>query len=179
MWHSHLYQPLLIERGDKVRSKPPGLKDSERQFVEDLRRAGRNKSLADKEIYLLRNLSKGKGIGFFNTRGFYPDFILWIKTADLQRIVFIEPHGMLYAEAYQHDDKAKLHKSLPELAEAMCRRTGIKDVTLDSFIVSATSFDDLRKRYDDGSWDRRKFADAHILFPDRTEDYDYAALILA
>lgn len=25
----HLYQPLLIERGDKVRSEPPGLKDSE------------------------------------------------------------------------------------------------------------------------------------------------------
>lgn len=177
----HLYQPLLIERGDKVRSDPPGLKESERQFVDDLRaycRAERDGALADTEVYLLRNLSRGKGIGFFETRGFYPDFILWIKTAHQQRIVFVEPHGMLHAEAYQHDDKARLHESLPELAKAMCKRTKMTDVVLDSFIVSATPFDDLRTRYDDGSWDQDKFASAHILFPVRDSGYDYIRRIV-
>jgi hypothetical protein len=177
----HLYQPLLIERGDKVRSEPPGLKDSERQFVEDLRafcRAEKDKSLADAEVFLLRNLSRGKGIGFFEKRGFYPDFILWVKKADAQRIVFVEPHGMLHAEAYQHDDKARLHESLPHLAAAMCKRTGIKDIVLDSFIVSATPFEDLRTRYDDGSWDRKKFTEAHIVFPDRSAQYDYIEIIM-
>jgi hypothetical protein len=177
----HLYQPLLIERGDKVRSEPPGLKDSERQFVEDLRAyclAEKDKSLADAEVFLLRNLSRGKGIGFFEKRGFYPDFILWVKKADAQRIVFVEPHGMLHAEAYQHDDKARLHESLPALTAAMCERTGTKNIVLDSFIVSATPYDDLRKKYDDGSWDRQKFADAHMLFPERTDGYDYASIII-
>ena len=168
----HLYQPLLIERGDKVRSDPPGLKESERQFVDDLRaycREERDGAMADTEVFLLRNLSRGKGVGFFEKRGFYPDFILWIKSADRQRIVFVEPHGMLHAEAYQHDDKARLHESLPALANAMCQRTGITNIVLDSFILSATPFNDLRKKYDDGSWDRQEFAQRNILFPDRPE----------
>lgn len=174
----HLYQPLLVERGDKVRSRPPGLNDGERRFVEDMRaycRSEKDGSLADKEIYLLRNSSRGKGIGFFDKRGFYPDFILWIKDGSTQRIAFIEPHGMLQADAYMHDDKARLHESLPALAKAMGERTGLKHVVLDSFIVSATPYEDLRVRYDDGSWDRKRFAKAHILFPDRSEEYDYLA----
>jgi hypothetical protein len=51
-------------------------------------------------------------------------------------------------------------------------------VALDSFIVSATPFEDLRVKYDDGSWDRKRFAEAHILFPERGEDYDYLALVM-
>ena len=178
----HLYQPLLVDRGDKVKSEPPGLKDGERRFVEDLRahwRSEKDQSLADREVYLLRNLSRGKGIGFFDTRGFYPDFILWIKEGSTQRIVFIEPHGMLYAEAYEHDQKARLHERLPELAEAIAGRTKLKNVTLDSFIVSATPYEDLRMRYDDGSWDRTRFAEKHVLFPERGEDYDYLAYVMA
>ena len=178
----HLYQPLLVDRGDKVKSEPPGLKDGERRFVEDLRahwRSEKDQSLADREVYLLRNLSRGKGIGFFDTRGFYPDFILWIKEGSTQRVVFIEPHGMLYAEAYEHDQKARLHERLPELAEAIAGRTKLKNVTLDSFIVSATPYEDLRMRYDDGSWDRTRFAEKHVLFPERGEDYDYLAYVMA
>ncbi len=105
---------------------PPGLNGSERRFVEDMRtycRSEKDKSLTDKGIYLLRNLSRGQGMGFFEKRGFYPDFILWIKDNSAQRIVFIEPHGMLHAEAYMHDDKARLHEFLPEPARAMGTRT--------------------------------------------------------
>jgi len=91
----HLYQPLPVERDDKVRSEPPGLKDSDRRFVEDMRlycRAEKDGSLIGKEVYLLRNLSGDKGIGFFERRRFFPDFMLWIKDEQSQRIVFIEPH---------------------------------------------------------------------------------------
>ncbi len=178
----HLYQPLLIERGEKVKSEPPGLKDSERLFVEDLKAyclAEKDKSLADVELFLLRNLSRGKGIGFFEKRGFYPDFILWIKQENSQRIVFIEPHGMLHAEAYQHDDKARLHERLPRLAESISRRFCQKDISLDSYIISATAFDNLRKRYDDGSWDRKRFSKAHILFRDQDCNFHYISVILS
>lgn len=177
----HLYQPLLIERGDKIRSQPPGLNESEQGFVNDLRsycRAERGKSLAEKEVFLLRNLSRGKGIGFFEKRGFYPDFILWIKDSKEQRIIFIEPHGMVYAQPYIHDDKARLHETLPALASALAARAELTNIRLDSFIVSATPHDELRTRYDDGMWDRARFAAAHILFPERTTEYDYIAAIL-
>jgi hypothetical protein len=63
----HLYQPLLVQRGDRIRTDPPGLNKSEQQFVKDLReyvRKEANKALADKEVFLLRNLSRGKGIVF-------------------------------------------------------------------------------------------------------------------
>ena len=169
-----------MERGAKVRSDPPGLNEAERRFVEDLRqycRAERDGSLAGKEIYLLRNLSKGKGIGFFERRGFFPDFILWIKAGPTQRIVFVEPHGLLHAEAYRHDDKARLHESLPGLAAAMASRTTLKNVTLDSFIVSATPYEDLRARYDDGTWNRDRFGDRHILFRE-ADTHGYVARIV-
>lgn len=177
----HLYQPLLVERGDKVKTEPPGLNDSERKFVEDMRHyclEEKDKSLADKEVFLLRNLSKGKGVGFFESRGFYPDFILWIKEGKQQRIVFIEPHGMVYADAYEHDDKARLHEKLPELAKAMGKRAGLKNVALDSFIISKTPYDDLRKKYENGKWDRDRFAEAHVLFPERSREYDYLGIIM-
>ena len=178
----HLYQPLLVERGDRVKSDPPGLNEAERRFVEDLRRycrSERNGSLAGKEIYLLRNLSRGKGVGFFGKRGFYPDFILWVKDGAAQRIIFIEPHGMLHAEAYMHDDKARLHEVLPGLAASMASRTMLKDVTLDSFIVSATPYEELRARYGDGTWNKELFGARHILFRERTDTYDYVARMIA
>jgi len=172
----HLYQPLLVEEDESLRMSPKGLNKSEKQFVQDLKDYYLNekeKLLAGAEIFLLRNLGRGTGIGFFEERGFYPDFILWIKIRTGQRIVFVEPHGMLHAEAYTHDTKARLHEELPVLAADIGERSNKHDIALDSYIISATSYEDLRKRYDDGSWDKDKFADAHILFPERSNEYDY------
>ncbi len=90
-----------------------------------------------------------------------------------QHIVFVEPHGMRHADAYIHDDKARLHEELPKLAKAIGARSKRKDITLDSYIISATPYEDLHKKYDNGTWDRAKFADAHILFLERSEEYDY------
>ncbi len=169
----HFYQPLLVEGDDNIKSQPQGLNFGESRFVENLRKyckAEKNKSLAGKEVFLLRNLSRGKGVRFFDKRGFYPDFILWIKDDLTQRIVFIEPHGMIYAKPYSQDDKAQLHKSLPEVAKEISNRTKLKNVILDSFIISTTPYEELKENYDDGSWDLKRFAEAHILFPEY-EDY--------
>jgi hypothetical protein len=172
----HLYQPLLVEMADKAQMVPPGLKESEARFVRDLRdywNAEKGKSLVGKEVFLLRNLSRGYGIGFFEERGFYPDFILWVVEQGRQRIIFIEPHGMLHAKAYVHDEKARLHERLPALAQEIGKRSGRGNVHLDAFVISATPYDDLYKHYDDGTWDRAKFAEKHILFPERGPGYDY------
>lgn len=115
-------------------------------------------------IFLLRNLTRGAEIGFFRERGFYPDFILWLMTGRKQHVVFVEPHGMMRAPAYGNDEKARLHERLPGIARQAARRAGRSDVTLDSYMVSATSFATLRKRYDSGDWTEEKFAQKHILF---------------
>jgi hypothetical protein len=176
----HLYQPLLIRRDEQCQYVPVGINESEHVFVRDLRQyclQEKDKSLSKKEVFLLRNLSRGKGIGFFDQRGFYPDFILWIKDAKEQRIVFVEPHGMLHADAYIHDEKAQLHENLPELAKKIASKDKLKNVKLDSFIVSATPYETLRKKYDDGTWGKHKFAERHILFQERIDEYDYLAKI--
>jgi hypothetical protein len=178
----HLYQPLVLDQDGIVGIAPPALKPSEKDFVNDLKEywgKEKNGSLAGRQVYLLRNLSRGSGIGFFEERGFYPDFILWIMDGSKQRIVFIEPHGMLHEKPYRNDDKARLHEALPELAREIAARSAQKDVTLDSYIISATPYDDLRKKYDDGTWDREKFAAAHILFLERNREYDCVARMFA
>ena len=184
----HLYQPLLVDRahGDPpgdISTTPPRLNASEMRFVEDLRaywadRKARNPT-DTRQVFLLRNLSRGMGVGFFEECGFYPDFILWIKKDDVQRVVFIEPHGMMHAPAYAKDDKAQLHERLPALARAMEPPRGVSSVSLDSFIVSTTPYRELQRKYDDGSWTRKQFAENHILFQeDRgTPGYDYIAAI--
>ncbi len=177
----HLYQPLLVDKGANVKCAPPGLNQHEQRFVQDLRaycRLHKDDVIPGREIYLLRNLSRGKGIGFFENSGFYPDFILWIKDDQGQRIVFIEPHGMLNERPYEHNEKAQLHERLPEFAEKLGASSGLRDIKLDSFIVSATPYEALWDRYGDTSWDRDRFAQAHILFPDQGENYDYIAAIM-
>ena len=165
----HLYQPLPL-KGEALTFAPPGLEDSECRFVADLRQFWRTRRAElpeDAELFLLRNQSRGAGVGFFESAGFYPDFILWIKTNDAQRVVFIEPHGMIHEKSYDSDDKAKLHERLPQLASEIARRSpDAPPVVLDSFIISATPYQELREKYDDGGWSRERFAKAHILFAD-------------
>ena len=173
----HIYQPMPLKAdGETPTFSPPGLEKSERDFVAHLIAFCQNRRAdlpADAEIFLLRNLSRGDGVGFFTENsGFYPDFILWIKTKDAQRIVFVEPHGMIHAPAYEHDDKAKLHERLPQLAAEIAQRSPANaNVSLDSFIISATPYDELSKKYDSGDWSIERFAQAHILFPDSEGGY--------
>ena len=72
----------MIEKDDKVKSAPLALNENEQRFVKDVKvywTAECDQSLSGVEVFLLRNLSRGAGVGFFETSGFYPDFILWIK----------------------------------------------------------------------------------------------------
>ena len=178
----HLYQPLLVESFDgKIKMSPAGLPESEQQFVAHLKDYCSNQPNGlphGAELFLLKNQSRGRGVGFFESVGFYPDFILWIRTGDKQRIVFIEPHGMLRAQPYIQDNKAKLHERLPELADEISKRSGTTDVELDAFIISETRYEELYKQYDDGTWTREDFAAKHILFPVRDDEYDYLAKII-
>ena len=163
----HLYQPLFAVAPTDIpwRTTPPALEGSEKCFVEDLRRytrEQRERLLANKEIFLLRNQSRGRGIGFYQNEGFYPDFILWITEGAKQRLVFIEPHGMVHDAVNEHNEKITLFKRLRTLSYERFRDNHVQ---MDSFIISKTDFPILRRRE---GMDRQEFAEEwHILF--RTE----------
>ena len=66
----HLFQPLFhVRRGGKITVLPVALGESEYQFVTDLQDWCNNHNTTLKnegaELFLLRNMSRGKGVGFF------------------------------------------------------------------------------------------------------------------
>ncbi len=175
----HLYQPLLVEKdGTPLKMSPPGLTESEQRFVNDLKEywaKKREDGPDDVEVFLLRNQSRGAGVGFFEESGFYPDFILWVKSVGAQRVVFVEPHGMRQENAPENSDKIGLYKRLRDLSATMRERSASDDVTLDSFIISATPYEALSKKWP-GNWREVDFAREHILFPH--PDSQYVATII-
>ena len=130
----HLYQPLLYLDTDIVEISPAPLNAGERQFVEDLKvfHESNGAFFAGRELYLLRNLSRGRGVGFFEAGNFHPDFILWLIEGGKQRVVFVDPKGI--RNVPWDDPKILFHETVKEI-EA---RLGNPDVQLDSFIVSNT-----------------------------------------
>ena len=159
----HLYLPLLVHLDD-VSTSPPGLRESETKFVTHLREwlRAHPEAIEGKDIFLLRNQSRGRGVGFFEDAGFYPDFILWVKQGPQQRLTFIDPHGMRL-DSGPEDDKVQLHQRIKEIENAL----GDPDVALGSFIISATNFAELSRSPAWRSRDTRSdFAAVHILFED-------------
>lgn len=140
---THLFQPLFhIRKNGKITILPIALNDSEFQFVTDLKDwSEKNASRLQEdgiEIFLLRNLSRGKGVGFFEAGNFHPDFILWMMVNGKQYISFIEPHGLLHEGP--GSEKILFHKRIKEIET----RLGNPDVILNSFILSWTEHPQLR-----------------------------------
>ncbi|MDO5582314.1 MAG: DEAD/DEAH box helicase family protein [Planctomycetia bacterium] len=145
-WNTHLFQPLFhVRGGGKIIVTPVSLNEYEFRFVEDLKVwcDANKKQLKreEKEIFLLRNMSRGKGVGFFEAGGFYPDFILWILDGNKQSITFIDPHGLRHEGI--ESEKVKLFERLKDIQE---NRLGDPNVTLTSFILSVTPYQGLKSQ---------------------------------
>jgi superfamily II DNA or RNA helicase len=176
MFDKHLYSPLLhLKDGvdnDLFKISPTHLNKGENDFIHDLRDyyQGEPEILEGKEIYLLRNQSRGRGVGFFEAGNFYPDFILWILEGDKQKIIFIDPKGILRCEGI-NDPKLKFFETVKDL-EAKMRSDGLQyanKVEMHSFIVSNTPLSKVRWWTDDlDSVD--DFATRNVLF--QYEDRD-------
>jgi hypothetical protein len=143
-FQQHLYCPLLhIDKNryrDTVRIQPVPLNKGEKNFVEDLKEfyESNNRYFEDKELYLLRNLSR-KGIGFFEANNFYPDFILWVVRGSKQWVNFIDPKGLRQVQGML-DDKIQLHKKIKTTIQP---KLGDANIELNSFIISVTPFDQI------------------------------------
>jgi len=164
LFDHHLYQPLLYLDSNVVEISPVPLNDGEQKFVKDLKAfydisAG---FFEGKELYLLRNMSRGKGVGFFEGGNFYPDFILWLLVGEQQYVVFIDPKGL--RNTGPGDPKIEFYKKIREIEQ----RLGNSKVHLESFIVSNTPFATLRMLWDMSEAEMR---DRHILFQNDAETY--------
>ncbi|MDR0610520.1 MAG: DEAD/DEAH box helicase family protein [Planctomycetaceae bacterium] len=142
-----LYRPFLkTTRGFEIIVKPFPLEESESSFIEKLMEYPKKSPpvLEGKELFIIRNKSR-KGIAFFETAGFYPDFILWILDAaeNAQHIVFVEPHGLEHERF--GSEKITLHTRIKEIEKELKPRDG-EQITLDSFIISPTKYQDLNDK---------------------------------
>lgn len=152
----HLYAPLLWKKkSDALRISPVPLDENERMFVENLKAYWTSGALEGKDLYLLRNQTRGKGIGFFEAGNFYPDFILWILSEGRQFVTFIDPKGIRNLEGID-DPKIRFSQTIKERE----RDIGDPTVTLNSCIISVTP-----PEYDP-SWarNREQMEAAHVIW---------------
>lgn len=165
----HLYQPLLVSlvgAADGSSLRPKGLEPSEQAFVaalQDYWVAERDGALRLRKLYLLRNQSRGHGLGFYENEGFFPDFILWDIGPDGHRVQFIEPHGLLM-ERRGSDKITGFHERLQDYVAKGLSDAGHHNVSVDGWIISQTPIAELRSQWD-VTWTEAEFADRHILFP--------------
>ena len=166
----HLYQPLMYLQEKIVEIIPVPLNKGERQFVEDLATFHTNDGgfFKGKELYLLRNLSKGRGVGFFEAGNFHPDFILWLLIGGQQHVIFVDPKGIRQIGAT--DPKVQFYQTIKEIQT----RLGDPKVNLHSFIVSNTPSHTMRLLW---GMTKPAMAERHILFQEEDKDtYVHAML---
>ncbi len=171
----HLYQPILVtDMQERMETTPPALNEGETKFVRDLRSylQTQKAEFEGKDVFLLRNLTRGRGIGFFEAgegEAFYPDFILWVIHDKQQRVIFIDPHGLRMARGGFNDPKVRLHNSLKALEPTLQPQCAQWQVHLASFIIAPGSYEETRKTFGTGQHSREEFEEHNILFSDEPE----------
>ena len=161
MLGQHLYQPLVYVNTDVVEVKPVPLNEGERDFVLDLQRFCDEKKdfFKGKELYLLRNMSRGRGIGFFEAGNFYPDFIIWILSGGRQYVSFIDPKGLRNLKGAD-DPKIEFFRSIKDLEKDL--QSQDPTVILNSFIISVTPYKDISWWH--GHMSKKKIEEKNVFF---------------
>ena len=159
----HLYQPLLYLDTRIVEITPAPLNKGERELVEDLKafHDGNTDFFATRELYLLRNLSRGRGVGFFEAGNFHPDFILWLLAGGQQHVIFVDPKGI--RNLGPGDLKIQFHETIKEIEQ----RLGDPAVHLQSFIVSNTPSATMRRQW---GMKKSEMQRRHVLFQEEDKD---------
>jgi hypothetical protein len=133
--------------------------------------------LLTRHLYLLRNKSK-KGIGFFDTTGFYPDFIIWLVIGKHQYVSFIDPKGITHLHGFD-DEKIQLYKSIRETIEPVLNDP---DITLNSYIVADTELKEVKHWNDFGEHaaeeSKQKLFNEHHVYFQKDQQSSYIRLIL-
>jgi hypothetical protein len=166
----HLYQPLLYLDTNVVEISPAPLNKGERLFVEDLKafHDANAPFFVGKELYLLRNLSRGRGVGFFEAGNFHPDFILWLLAGGQQHVIFVDPKGI--RNLGPADPKIQFHETIKEIEQ----RLGDPNVRLQSFIVSNTPSATMQMLW---SMKKAEMQKRHVLFQEEDKETYVGAML--
>lgn len=182
-FNHHLYSPLAIWKKGKsfqdIKTVPVKLNSGETDFVTHLQSylLSNTDQLKGKEVYLLRNLSRNKGVGFFiESSSFYPDFILWVVEDNRQHVFFLDPKGIKMSMGNFNDEKILFcSKVIHEISTSIQARVQKekKDliVTLDAYILSISKFSDIKKQWVDDGASRKDFETNHVLFIEDDKEY--------
>ena len=143
MTQAHAYVPLLHAYKDcKVTIQPVPLNDGEKKVVDDLSKIAQSEfsHIKGKELCLIRNLSRGHGVSFFDDYTYYPDFIVFLNDNNHQHILFLDSKGLVRLGP-KEISKIKLHKEIKEI-ESSIRKTD-PNLSLHAYILSVTPIDQI------------------------------------
>ena len=135
---AHAYRPLLhIGKDRAVTVQPVPLDENERRVAEGLAQLALHGDpcLLGRELYLIRNLTRGRGVSFFDDFGYYPDFIVWLKAGTVQHVLFLDPKG-LSRYGGRERRKVELHREIREI-EARLHEDD-PDLNLRAYVLSVT-----------------------------------------
>ena len=136
---AHAYEPLLYAGKDcKVTIRPVPLDENEKKVVKELADLAENGDpcLQGRELFLIRNLTRGRGVSFFDDFNYYPDFIVWLKDDDRQHVVFLDPKG-LSRLGDRERRKVRLHHEISEVEKQV--RSADPNLHLRAYVLSVTA----------------------------------------
>ena len=138
--------------------------ENDRQRVEEIAILGLKKYLA---LFYKRHARRfeTENIGFFNLSSFYPDFILWMKKEKKQTVVFIDPKGLEHLKGGLDNEKIRLKEEIKGIEQRLTHSLSRKDVTLESFILSQTPYEELI-RGNTKPAPKEEYLNQHVLFLD-------------
>jgi hypothetical protein len=169
--HNSVFVPLLLEK-EGIKISPPGLNEGEKRFLEGLRGYLNEKRelLEEYQIVLLRNEAR-EGVGFMLDWGeFYPDFILWIREKNGNRIyiVFIEPKGLKMVGDVLNNEKINFLSD--GLSKTLRKEYENWQIEVKGFILSTTPYEELQRGQvvkdpkSKEEYEKKKYEERNILF---------------
>ena len=157
---AHAYEPLLYAAKDStVAIRPVPLDRNEAEVVKKLAALAENDDpcLRGRELFLIRNLTRGRGVSFFDDFRYYPDFIVWLKDDECQHILFLDPKGLSRFGGKERR-KVLLHHKIAEVEERI--RAIDPSLRLHAYVLSVTA----PSQIDDGQRSRNEWKQDGVYF---------------
>lgn len=176
----HFYQPLLAAtQGLDFQVTPVSLNEGERGFVKDIQKAYETNVFNGYDVYLLRNQTGQGSVGVFIAGGFNPDFILWLVKDDEQKVIFVDPKGLIHHKP--EDPKVRFYKTIKEIETGLRKHNPANyRIELHAFLVSETRSTQLISSWKDSNGDpvTLKLLDSwNILFREEEQDTYISKLV--
>jgi len=116
-----------------LKAPAQSLNEDEQRLVEKLNGLCKERKLSEENVYLLRN-PRNRGVGF--EQGGYPDFLLWIKDGKHEKLIFLDPHGLVFEpDEIENVDKVKLTKRINKLESQL----DDSNIEMHSYVISTTN----------------------------------------